>query len=377
VEAQIEKGLVVEECDEDNEMIEWVKRAHGKGVIDRAGAALVDWWESDFDEMKDFEAWSSAMDVVQNWRSCHALPLNVVQKGLRDRARKIEPKVIIAQRLKRFPSIMNKLAREPVMKLSQMHDLGGCRAILSNVKKVYALYEAYRGTAGTSLLLPEGASLKCYDYITNPKDDGYRGIHVVARYHPRIPSRESWDGHRVEIQLRTTVQHAFATAVETVTTFTRQPLKFHAGPPEWRRFFSLMGSALAIRENTALVPGTPTDHTALIAELRCAAGDLLVRQRLEAWANSIHTLPMRDLKNFKWLLLVLDTNQNSISVTGYIDRNDASKNLTEIEKEKRPEIDAVLVWVNSIKGLRTAYPNYYADTKQFLSILDSMLSDEK
>lgn len=184
-------------------------------------------------------------------------------------------------------------------------------------------------------------------------------------------------GYRIEIQLRTALQHAFATAVETVTTFTREPLKFGAGPPEWQRFFSLMGSALAMREQTPLVPGTPTDRPVLVAELQQIANELRVRQRLGYWANSLRALPRHHIRNFKWLLLVLDTSQNTISVTGYGNRNDASRALTEIEKSKRTEVDAVLVWVNSIRGLRAAYPNYYADTKNFLDVMDSVLSGQQ
>lgn len=183
-----EHKLADAECDD---MIEWVKCENGKGAIDRAGQYLADWWIGDV-APEDYDKWSQAIDVVENWRACHALPLNVVQKALRDRAQKIEPKVIVAQRLKRFPSIMNKLSRESSMKLSQMQDLGGCRAILSSVKNVIALYDAYRPSL--SLLLPEETSRKPYDYISHPKEDGYRGIHVVARYHPRIANRAPWNG---------------------------------------------------------------------------------------------------------------------------------------------------------------------------------------
>lgn len=373
MESQI-RELVTRGQEENVDMVEWIKCEYGKGVIDRAGETLIDWWVGDDPKPTDYEAWDNALQVIGNWRACHSLPLNIVQKGLRDRARKIEPKVIIAQRLKRFASIMNKLSREGRMKLSQMQDLGGCRAILSSVGNVNALYETYSGVAR---LLPEETSLKCYDYISNPKEDGYRGIHVVARYHPRIANRAPWDGHRIEIQLRTILQHAFATAVETVTTFTRQPLKFGSGSPEWKRFFSLMGSALAIQEKTPLVPNTPLDHASLIAELRQMTIELRVRHRLEGWSNSIQTLPYHHLKNFKWLLLVLDLAQNTVAVTGYLNRNDASQALAQIEKDKRPEIDAVLVWVNSIKGLRAAYPNYYADTKHFLDVLQATLSENR
>jgi ppGpp synthetase/RelA/SpoT-type nucleotidyltranferase len=352
-------------------MAEWVKREHGKGVIDRAGRLLMEWWTSPDD--LEFEKWNPAYSVVQNWRTCHVLPLNVIQAGLRGRIRRVEQKAIVAQRLKRFSSIMNKLAREPDMKLSQMQDLGGCRAILSNIPAVTAIYHMYEQPEQR---LDEEGSHKCYDYIAKPKDDGYRGIHVVARYHPRLAERAPWNGQRIEIQLRTKLQHSFATAVETVTTFTKEPLKFGAGPVEWRRFFSLMGSVFAVREQTPLVADTPNNEAELIAELREAAKKLKVTQRLRGWANAIRSLPRKHIKGFEWLLLTLDTSQNTIAVTGYQNRKEAASAVGEIERAKRPDLDAVLVWVKSIKELRSAYPNYYADTKEFLDALNMALGKQ-
>jgi hypothetical protein len=360
---------------EPDDMAEWVKREFGKGEIDRAGKLLIPWWTTPppmAPETPDENAARNlAFGVVENWRTSHGLPLNAFQAALRGRAQRIEPKVIVAQRLKRFSSVMNKLVRERTMKLSQMHDLGGCRAILSSVKAVCDLYYMYRGDEP---LLPEEGKLKCYNYIKEPKDDGYRGIHIAGRYHPRVQSREPWRDQRIEIQLRTQLQHAFATAVETVTTFTRQPLKFGAGPSEWRRFFSLMGSALADMESTPQVPGTPTSRLALISELQDATAELRVRQRLHGFAEAIQVLPRRHMNGFKWLLLVLNTDKNTIKVTGYADRRQAGKVVASIEKSKRGDLDAVLVWVNSVKKLRSAYPNYYADTHEFISALNLVLA---
>ncbi len=256
------------------------------------------------------------------------------------------------------------------MKLSQMHDLGGCRAILSNIRAVRKLFDMYQEDQPS---LPLEGSVKCYDYLSEPKDDGYRGIHVVARYHPRIEERLAWNGDRVEIQIRTKLQHAFATAVETVTTFTREPLKFGAGPVEWRRFFCLMGSVLAIREQTPLVAKTPNDEKQLIAELREVARELNVSQRLLGWTDTLRTLPRTPMTNSKWLLLALDTTQSTIKVTGFQNDEKAFQAVSEIEQSKRPDLDAVLVWVSSIKRLRVAYPNYYADTTAFLAALDIAL----
>ena len=256
------------------------------------------------------------------------------------------------------------------MKLSQMQDLGGCRAIMSKVGGVYDVFNLYRGY--DRLFFESEESLKFQDYVEQPKDDGYRGIHLIGRYATDSPGSEAWKGQRIEIQLRSQLQHAFATAVETVTTFTRTPLKFGGGPEDWRRFFSLMGSTLAIREGTPFVPNTPQDEAELVRELREWTKALKVRQRLRGWANALKSLPRRNVKNFNFLLLILDVDANTIKVTGYADRQKAAAELAEIEK-KPGNLDAVLVSVNSARNLRLAYPNYYADTTEFLEALSIAL----
>jgi len=343
-------------------MAEWVKREYSKGEIDRVGSLFLS-REMNHDEIP------RAYEVIQNWRSSHALPLLTFRMGLSKRARRIEPDAIIAQRLKRFSSIMNKLLREPTMKLSQMQDLGGCRAILSSVYQVKRLASLYRNP-----VLDSESSLKCYDYIDNPKADGYRGFHIVGRYKPHIEKNEPWNGHRIEIQLRSELQHAFATAVETATTFTRSTLKFGGGAPKWRRFFSLMGSAIAIREGTPSVPGTPFRVDDLVGELRELTKELKVRQRLRGWTDAVRTLPKRNIKNARWLLLVLDVTGKTINVTGFVNRKKASDELAKIETNSESKVDAVLVWVNSINQLKSAYPNYYADTAAFLDALEFSLA---
>jgi len=137
-----------------------------------------------------------------------------------------------------------------------------------------------------------------------------------------------------------------------------------------------MGSALALREQTPLLINTPNNETDLIAELRDAANRLRVTQRLRGWADALRTLPRKHIKNFKLLLLALDTTQNTISVTGYVNRKEAVNAIAELEKSRRSDLDAVLVWVSSIKQLREAYPNYYADTKEFLNALSTALGKQ-
>ena len=139
----------------------------------------------------------------------------------------------------------------------------------------------------------------------------------------------------------------------------------------------MMGSALAIREGTTTVPETPSDQKELIDELRKATETLKVRQRLKGWTDAIRTFPRRDIEGFKWLLLILDTKANRVRVIGYAKRAEASVKIAEIEQSKQPDIDAVLVWVSSISDLRAAYPNYYADTREFIRALDSALGSSR
>lgn len=365
-------GSLALDPDREDNMAEWARREFTKGEIDRAGEFLIPWWRGG--PKPERTELGRAWMILLNWRTSHGLPLNVFQAGLRSRAARVDEEVLVSQRMKRAPSVMNKLAREPQMKLSQMQDLGGCRAILPDVACVDSLYGMYRGDEP---LFEGETSLKCYDYIRQPKDDGYRGIHIVGRYRPRTKSREPWNGQRIEIQLRSRLQHAFATTVETVTTFTREPLKFGAGPVKWRRFFSLMGSALALREVTPPVRDTPRNESDLIRELRDIARALKVRQRLQGWTDAVRALPRKNVEGFKWLLLVLNLRRNTIDVTGYSSRQEASKVIAEIEQTKNEDLDAVLVWVRSVSDLRAAYPNYYADTREFIEALDHALPPER
>src|SRR5262249_2095171 len=146
-------------------------------------------------------------------------------------------------------------------------------------------------------------------------------------------------------------------------------LKFGGGPADWKRFFCLMGSALALREQSPLVSNTPQTEKELLAELREAALQLRVHQRLQGWTNTLRSLPRTHISDHKWLLLLLDTTQNTIKVTAYRDDAEAFQSVSEIDQGKRTDLDGVLVWVNSVRQLRKAYPNYYADTTAFLEAL--------
>lgn len=237
-----------------NSRMDWTLPRYKRGVVDRAGTALLEAvWELDRENI---------LVVVDNWRSSHNYPLHSLTMNLRTRARAIDQDALIAQRLKRLTSITSKLEREPTMKLSQMHDIGGCRAVVRDAHCLNALIAKF-----------EKGRHKCwelhkkYDYVANPKPDGYRSVHLVYRYASDSTERAPYSKLRIEVQLRSRLQHAWATALETVDTFTRQALKANKGEPDWQRFFTLMGHSIALREGQNAVPGTPYSRTELVGEI--------------------------------------------------------------------------------------------------------------
>src|SRR3984957_20076749 len=101
--------------------MEWTKPAYSGTRRTRAGIALSRGIATDED-----------LSVIDNWRSSHALPLQTIKMMLKGRALSVDDTAVVAQRLKRLPSIRAKLNRGP-MRLQKMQDLGVSRALLPTV----------------------------------------------------------------------------------------------------------------------------------------------------------------------------------------------------------------------------------------------------
>src|SRR5262245_31879637 len=144
------------------------------------------------DDATDAE-FDEALDVINNWRSSHSFPLNTFQTGLRKKARGLDSRALVAQRLKRLSSIELKLELIPQMKLSRMQDIGGCRAVVRDVTTVRKLARLYAVSAMKHRLA------RVDDYIQHPKESGYRGIHCVYIYFS--DRKTTYNGLRIEMQL--------------------------------------------------------------------------------------------------------------------------------------------------------------------------------
>lgn len=354
--------------------MQWAKPIHGsKGEIDLAGAVLISPGSSE--EEKD-----KALEILNNWRAIHSYPMHVFKIRLKEYSQKVDRNALTAQRLKRNPSIIKKLKREyegrpATMKLSQMQDIAGCRAVLSNVSQVEELYEKYYLKGG---LKHKKVGVK--NYIENPKKDGYRGIHLIYSYSSDKGKKKIYNGLLVEIQLRSKLQHLWATAIETVDFFTRQAIKSSEGEQEWQDFFRLVSSAFAKMENCPTVPNTPQDETELYYQIKKKEMELKVIDKMKNWAKAVRHFSEEAIKvtpNAELFLLELDILGEKLTYSSYTKKQEekAVSEYAELEKkfQGKKEYDVVLVGVDTLSDLRKAYPNYFVDTREFLENLQKIL----
>jgi len=343
-----------------------IKLQYSRSQVNKAGDLLRAQSPSDIDRR-----WAS--DVLSNWRAIHNYPINTFQATLRHKLKRVDNNSLVAQRLKRIPSIIAKLKRFSSMELVRMQDIGGLRAVVGSVKKVDELYKNYKETRFQHKLVNEK------DYIKFPKKSGYRGIHLI--YRNRNINAPEYDDLLIELQLRTQKQHAWATAVETMGIFLNRALKSSEGPDDWLRFFALTGSAFAHLENNNPVPGfeelSRKETYKAVAE---KSNELNVQERLKTLGLAITHIFLNP-KRGTYYLLDLNINKKELyyrpfSKDSYdIAVEEYLKAENKIQDSSNQQV--VLVATESIDNLRRAYPNFFLDTSVFLNILSNIVSYSK
>ena len=311
-----------------------------------------------------------ARTVLNNWRASHAYPLNTFNSTLRDRLKSSRMKAIVAQRLKRLISIENKLQKQKSMNLSRMQDIGGLRAIVSDIRNVKRLQKIYLSAKQFPHALASSD-----DYILRPKDDGYRSIHLIYKYKNAL--RPEYDGLQIELQIRTRLQHIWATAVETMGTYLGQALKSGQGEKKWKDFFAIVSSGFAYKEHTPVIPkfahlNEKRTYTA-IARIE---NSIRAIATMEGYNVSLNHIEHKG-KGYSYHLIALDSLRNSVSIKSYA--RDGFKNATkdlailETRAAEGATIEPVLVSAGDIASLKKAYPNYFGDVKDFISEVNAIV----
>lgn len=341
-----------------------------------------------------------AFEILEQWRELHAYPLDFYNERIHELIAESgdEARFTVARRTKRIPAIYHKLERFPEMSLGRMQDIAGIRAIVPTVADVDALCERLVGAKNIRTLKRD------YDYVATPKPSGYRSRHLVYEFDD-ADSPQEFRGLPVEIQVRSQVQHAWATTLETFSVFLGQALKSSQGSGEYLAFFELVSAAFALYENRPRAEKFASlDAPELIRELRAVCERLKIRESLQAFSETVtvaysdpnapaktektaanaadSTVSLQSETTFsqneafrakgKYVILKLNPKTGLASVRLCAEMAEAHRLYVEIEGAKEPSEEIVLVSIGSISALRDAYPNYFADANGFLSILNEL-----
>lgn len=105
----------------------------------------------------------------------------------------------IHSRLKSNASIMEKMNRKGVQPTAAnveatLNDVAGVRVVCSYVDDIYNIAEAFKKQSDITILTEK-------DYIKNPKDNGYRSLHLISSV--PVYFAEGARDIKVEVQIRT------------------------------------------------------------------------------------------------------------------------------------------------------------------------------
>lgn len=346
------------ECDimKESTVAKWEIPKYSKSEINKAGKTIAD-KNSSKKERQD------ALKVLNNWRSSHAYPLQVIASNLRSK----NPDSIVVQRLKRLDSITGKIERFPKMDLYRMQDLGGCRVIVDSIDEVYSAMNQYKSSRIRHILKRE------YDYIQNQKESGYRSYHMVYQFHS--DRKETYNKNMlIEIQFRTKIQHTWATAVEMMGIYTKSNLKSSQGNEDILRFFTLVSSILALKEGTPVCPNTSESADELIKEIKSLDSKHNIVSTLSGLNVAIDFDEKNENKKNNYYILILDYTRKRMRIKSFETKNIevATEVYNQLEGKLESDKNIVLVSASSFDSLRAAYPNYFTDIQEFVDMMRSL-----
>lgn len=317
---------------------------YSKREIGRAGRALA----SSASPAADRRA---AEEAVNYWRRIHEQPLTALLKDAEAITEKA-PGAVIAGRIKKLDTIIDKITRPNApADLQTMYDIAGCRIVVPSIEA----QESLRRQLSSHPALDTAKTAR-RDYIAHPKPSGYRSTHMIFRY-PDLPC-----GHTLfaELQIRTLLQHSWATAVEIYDAATESRLKFNELDNPAGRFFL---EASRLIEGLELHGGTeaagmfddPQSAQHVIDELAAAC---------EA-SSILGEVPRISLDKF--CLITFDLGQQALLLE-QLDESAAFATYFLREAQRVEDTDLVLVKGASIEKLKQLYPNYFGDVSAFVSL---------
>lgn len=297
------------------------------------------------------------MKAIEEWRAAHKAVLNTFQASLRNRTRGTS--IIVAQRHKRRNTIFDKLRRLPKMDLSRMDDVAGCRLIFKSIEELHLFRKKFHKA---TFKHRRRNDIDKYDYIKTPKNTGYRGIHDVYSYDVNSTEGKKYKGLQVEIQYRTLIQHAWATAVEVIGFVTESQPKFQAGDHRYEYGMALASEIIARVHENSLGAFPDKSSADLVSEFKAIDSEVHLIRTLSG-INVVESVATRNRNT-----ILIFSPDGELEVRTFRDETEALKELFKLEKEQ-PTKDIVLVKADTNEDIRMAFKNYFSDAKDFVRLV--------
>lgn len=353
------------------------KNYYSKSQVTKAWKILVE-YENYKNKCK--EEVSDAFDILSYWRSSHIESLDIAFNKIQDLTIKIDKKALFAKRLKRLESIKNKLIRQETMSLGRMYDIWWCRVIVSSPNK---LKKILRELKKWPEFLKNDWSLNIKNYIEKPKIDWYRSIHLIWNF----------NGKNIEVQLRTSIQHDWATALEIVDIFTKQNLKSNQWQKNWSDFFTMVSKEFEEMEKIHLFSPNNWERVLeyyknlnekdkflnhrnvkrLLVKLNIINKFLAFTISVDVANNAIFNDKLIH-ESEGYVLIHIDLKEQKL-FTRYFNQNEAivaEEEYTKMEQKftSNQNVIIALIASSSIWDIKDAYPNYFADSRDFIKYLN-------
>lgn len=353
------------------------------------------------------EEYGKQILILDSWRHQHEEPAQIFFKKLVGIINKY-PDSMATYRLKRKESILKKLYRSNGnFDLGAMDDIAGCRAIVNSLSEVYEVYNEI-------LNLQEAGEIdikKTKDYIKNPEKSGYRSLHVIIK---QTLKQENIDRqYRIELQIRTKLQHYWSTAVEAMSEIDnveyKDPTLVSEGNTRIQsclQFFKVISKLFAccennddeLKEELANSVRTNDKFKEIIEDLKAARNSVTINMQKnstqggeglyllelsrETQELTIYSYTMdcveKAIKNYNSKENSSINNEaNKIQYDTEIDSGSVNKNLTAEKTDTHASyitsINRVLIYAKNEDQLGDTYPNYSYNIEKFIEKVEELI----
>lgn len=327
-------------------------------------------------------SYAEAVETVKHWRRQHFQPTCEVFRQLLSVTEDM-PDAVISMRLKRLSSILNKVQRPANnFEIGALDDIGGCRCVVENMDALNEIRQR---------LLSSGRSFKIKDYIESPQSSGYRSLHLIQT------ERAANYNYRVEIQLRTYLQHKWATGVETLGGLYFKEFKSPLSQNEPNEeenllFFKIVSALFSLEEDQPCPSDMNSSASHLLTQLSDLAATRRILDDLRTAKDSLCVVEAPDME-CEAILVTMSPELQEYEVEPFINMDAAleayerteatTENVdsiwcdSDVDEDSDKLVDGyantVLTRLRDVSKLPIAYPNYSVDSDDFLKKVEHYL----